>query len=852
MGVRVGISSDPLLGFVVTRESGWFDIMVNGGSAVSLHLQREPFSPVTKTLIVPWNEIVVIDPVVMSLEESMVPLSTYLTSSLSSSSSVSPSFSSSFNHGTSGAGKSDHHLSSSSSSMYDTPSPNELYKGPICTDHDYDMMKPLLYSNWKSYPCSPGGLYADGHVLHESLDIPGTDLSLVYNSSRSSGYRSIIDITLTPEKVPQSLRLIHLKVTIEGISFTKTFEGDPNVRYTYAWNRRNVYRQKVFGVANAIVSIGYEYLTCNSVIWESQSVSLPGHDMSISEIGGWNLNIHHRYNFHDGILQKGDGTNIYLKKRPKVMQSIMGDGQQRALYCPYCNGSAKSQRLLAPTSLAAAPDGSIYIGDFNLVRRLSPDGDISTIVELPSSVVSYKYHLAVAPDSRVYISDPERHQVMRIVNAYNPEDVTKNLELIAGTGIKCLPGDKHHCGDGKLAKDARLSYPKGIAVSLANEIFIADGTNIRMIDSLGFIHTIVGDHLHKSYWKPFPCTESGVPIQKINLRWPTELAINPIDNSLHILDDHMVFKVTTDKRIKIIAGRPSHCSVVSSSSSSSSSASVASPSDDTVTPTDYVKATSIFLETPVSISFSPIGDLYIAESDSQMINRIRLVTSSGRIIRYAGADNKCSCLDRGCDCYNQDNALALNSKMSTITSLTVTPSNDIIVCDQGNLRLRVIKPFLPSPNKDGDYEIISQDTMEIYVFNKHGLHISTKSVLSGKILYNFTYIVNTSLGKLSSVTDSTGNRVQLLRDYSNQVKEIETSSGSKCRLEMSRTRLLEAFILPNSSKTTFTYNGVTGLIKSKSDSNSGNSFTYEYDKNGRLIKAIGADNEDLRCTADAM
>lgn len=45
----------------------------------------------------------------------------------------------------------------------------------------------------------------------------------------------------------------------------------------------------------------------------------------------------------------------------------------------------------------------------------------------------------------------------------------------------------------------------GIAVSAENEIYVADGTNIRMVDKNGIIHTIIGDYYHKSHWKPVPC-----------------------------------------------------------------------------------------------------------------------------------------------------------------------------------------------------------------------------------------------------------------------------------------------------------------------------------------------------------
>lgn len=46
-----------------------YDVLVNGGGAVTLQFQRSPFKPLTKTVFVPWNQIVVLPPVQMSLGE---------------------------------------------------------------------------------------------------------------------------------------------------------------------------------------------------------------------------------------------------------------------------------------------------------------------------------------------------------------------------------------------------------------------------------------------------------------------------------------------------------------------------------------------------------------------------------------------------------------------------------------------------------------------------------------------------------------------------------------------------------------------------------------------------------------
>ena len=121
-----------------------------------------------------------------------------------------------------------------------------------------------------------------------------------------------------------------------------------------------------------------------SLVWNVQTVKVAGHDMVLSDIGGWNLDVQHKYNFHEGILQKGDGSNIYLKYKPLVVTTLMGDGGQRSLECSEleCNGAAISRSLLGPKSLAVAPDGSVFVADHNLIRKISPGGEVTTLLQL--------------------------------------------------------------------------------------------------------------------------------------------------------------------------------------------------------------------------------------------------------------------------------------------------------------------------------------------------------------------------------------------------------------------------------------------------------------------------------------
>ncbi|KZC14038.1 Teneurin-2 [Dufourea novaeangliae] len=781
MGVRVSTST-PLEGFTLTRDDGWFDLLVNGGGAVTLQFGRSPFKPQNHIVFVPWNEVVIIDKIVMSTSEEKQPM----------------------------------------------PVPH------ACAAHDYDLMKPVVLATWKhgfQGACpDKSAILAESQVIQESLQIPGTGLNLVYHSSRAAGYLSTIQLQLTPEVIPPTLNLIHLRITIEGILFEKTFEADPVIKFTYAWNRLNVYRQRVYGVTTAMVKVGYEYSDCKDVIWDVQTTKLSGHDMSISEVGGWNLDIHHRYNFHEGILQKGDGSNIYLKQKPRVILTTMGDGHQRPLDCYDCDGQASKQRLLAPVALATAPDGSIFVGDFNLVRKVLVDGTIKTIVRLNATRVSYRYHIALSPlDSSLYISDPESHQIIRVRDTNDYTDPDHNWEAVVGSGERCLPGDEAHCGDGALARDAKLAYPKGVAVSADNILYFADGTNIRMVDRDGIITTVIGNHMHKSHWKPIPC-EGTLNVEEVHLRWPTELAINPLDNSLHMIDDHMVLQLAPDGRVKVVDGRPLHCASSSSSF-------------------DTELATHATLVMPQSIAFGPSGNLYIAESDSQRINRVRVIGTDGKISPYAGAESKCNCLERGCDCFEADHYLASTSKFNTISAVAVSPDGIVHIGDQANYRIRSVMASIPDASGAREYEIYSPDTQEIYVFNRFGQHVATRNIFTGETVYQFAYNVNTSNGKLSTVADATGNKVFLLRDYSGQVNSIENTKGQKCRLRMSRMKMLHEFSSPDNYNVTFDYHGPTGLLKTKLDS-TGRSYVYNYDEFGRLTSGVTPTGKVISLTFD--
>ncbi|KAL7300753.1 hypothetical protein TKK_0006730 [Trichogramma kaykai] len=850
--VRVSVDKDQRFGFTLTRAGGWFDILVNGGGAVTLQLQRSPFTPMTRTVFVPWNQIVVLPPVVMVVSgeegDSYRSINQLPTPVIGS-----PGF-----PGYSG-------------NLFDEHGP--------CMKHDHETLRPIIVGTWM--PEKVGGLpgkslvFAETQIVQESIAIPGSHLHLVYRSSQAAGYLSTVQMQLTGSFIPKSLTHVHVHVQIEGSVHTKTYEADPNLTHTFAWNKRNVYKQKVYGVAQARISVGYQYQGCAAVIWETQTATLQGFDVDISDVGGWGLDIHHHYNFHEGILQKGDGSTLHFKQYPRKVNVVMGTGQRRDMNNndDDFNGLARDARLLTPVALSSGPDGSIYVGDFDLVRRITPEGKVYTVLQLSATQVAYQYYLCVSPaDGHLYISDPEKHQILRTLTLTDVKDPRLNIEPVVGNGERCIPGDEGHCGDEGPADKAKLAHPKGIVIAADKTMFIADGTNIRAVDPNGIIHTLVGHHGHHNHWSPAPCV-GAIPAQQAQLQWPTGLSLSPLDNSLHFIDDRLVLKLTADLKVRVVAGTPLHCTSSANNALELQKVAMASNVSQNVTLTSSLimqKKMDEVLGSVLAIAFSPTGELYIAARDSHRVNSIRIVDSAGKMSHFAGqqrddargqcecnnttpsssadADASCVCPDDSSSSSSAETLLSSNAKFTSISALTVSADGVLHVADQGSLHILALQPYLPNHDESGEFNIPFPPSNEVYVFNRYGQHVATKDLTSGKTRYSFLYSKNTSFGKLSTVTDSAGNKIQFLRDYSNAVSSIENTQDHKSDLKISGVGFLEKLTEKGRAEITLGYDSDTGLLTSRSGGRE--TYIYNYDSIGRVTDVILPTGEKVKLNSD--
>ncbi|XP_070607619.1 teneurin-4 [Erythrolamprus reginae] len=562
------------------------------------------------------------------------------------------------------------------------------------------------------------------------------------------------------------------------------------------------------------VSVGYEYWkSCpDLILWEKRTAVLQGYEIDASKLGGWSLDKHHALNIQSGILHKGNGENQFISQQPPVIGSIMGNGRRRSISCPSCNGLADGNKLLAPVALTCGSDGSLYVGDFNYIRRIFPSGNVTNILELSHSP-AHKYYLTADPTSgSIYLSDTSSRRIFRIKSTTVIKDIVKNSEVVAGTGDQCLPFDDTHCGDGGKATEATLTSPRGITVDKFGFIYFVDGTMIRRVDQNGIISTVLGSNDLTST-RPLSC-DSVMDISQVRLEWPTDLAVNPMDNSLYVLDNNVVLQISENHQVRIVAGRPMHCQVPGI--------------DHFLLSKVAIHAT---LESATAVAVSHSGVLYIAETDEKKINRIRQVTTNGEISLVAGAPGGCDCKnDANCDCFSGDDGYAKDAKLNAPSSLAVCADGELYVADLGNIRIRFIRRNKPFLNTQNLYELSSPIDQELYLFDASGKHVFTQSLPTGDYLYNFTY---TGDGDITLVTDNNGNLVNIRRDSTGMPLWLVVPDGQVYWLTMGTNSALKSVTAQGQEIAMMTYHGNSGLLATKSNENGWTTF-YEYDSFGHL------------------
>ena len=283
--------------------------------------------------------------------------------------------------------------------------------------------------------------------------------------------------------------------------------------------------------------------------------------------------------------------------------------------------------------------------------------------------VSYPTGLAVAPDGSVYVSDQDRHRLIRV-------DKDRRVTVIAGTGTA---GNR---GDGGRAVDAGLDNPSAVALTPEGEIYVASGGIVRRIDAQGMIGPVPG----------FPALVGRVVLvvgpagvlyaadqQRVLLRGRsgsvTELvkagAVASIEGmALHpegwlALSNpmrHQIVRVGSDGKLSRVAGLGT----------------AARASDG-----DGLPARDTELPDPNSLTFDAAGRLYFSDGN----NRIRVIEANGLVRTVAGSPEGYSDGDSGDGGPGRSATFRLSGG-----PLATDANGNLYVGDAGNHHVRRLGP----------------------------------------------------------------------------------------------------------------------------------------------------------------
>ena len=246
-------------------------------------------------------------------------------------------------------------------------------------------------------------------------------------------------------------------------------------------------------------------------------------------------------------------SNLVRRVRPDgVIESIAGLPEEG----PSPDGAAAlDSPILSPTDVAVASDGTVYVAESGRIRRIAPDGTITSVagvegeptfgpvrsgVPAAGEPIGAVGSIALAPDGSLLFSEQEGR-----IRKVTPDGT---LHLVAGVDEY---DDAIGLGEDGPAEVASLADPWGLTVGPDGTIYVAENSRVRRITPDGIIDTIAGGD-------PQSCPPAaGATDRALDARVciPVAVAVGP-DGSVYVGDGGEVYRIGPDGSFDHIAGQP--------------------------------------------------------------------------------------------------------------------------------------------------------------------------------------------------------------------------------------------------------------------------------------------------------
>ena len=378
-----------------------------------------------------------------------------------------------------------------------------------------------------------------------------------------------------------------------------------------------------------------------------------------------------RFNYPSGVAVDSAGNVYVADESNQAIRKIAAGGVvttvagNPALLDPYgdpaggfADGTGTGAQFNYPLGVAVDAAGNIYVADDwnNAIRKVTPDGVVTTLAGDPTphydpngnpmagyadgtgSTAQFNAPSALAVDNagRLCVADSGNFTIRQ---------VTTDGLVTTLAGKPVLVGTSDGTGTA-----ARFSYPLGVALDNADDLFVADSYNdtIRRVTPAGEVTTFAG--LAGS-----PGTDDGTGVAA-QFNYPTALVPDGAGN-LYVADghNHTIRKVTSEGVVTTFAGTTG------------------------VPGSDDGTGTAARFNQPRGMVLDSASNLFVLDRDNQTI---RKVTSAGEVTTFAGMVGVAG----------SANGTGTAAQFNYSRSMAIDRADNLYVADSGNNTIRKVTP----------------------------------------------------------------------------------------------------------------------------------------------------------------
>ncbi|GEM_PF-2696483 len=257
-----------------------------------------------------------------------------------------------------------------------------------------------------------------------------------------------------------------------------------------------------------------------------------------------------RFNRPEGVAVDSSG-NIYVSdafnqsirkiSSAGIVSNLAGAPDQEGT----TDGLGSAARFHNPSPMAVDSTGNVYLGDVWTLRKISPNGAVTTLAGSPTdfgdtdgvgSAARFRdlKGLALDGSENIYVADWIRHTIRKIT----PDGTVSTVAGVAGQA-GYLDG---------AAATAKFDAPYGVALDVAGNLYVTDLNNavLRKISTSGTVSTLAGTQGIKAN---LDGTGSAARFSS-----PMGITVNTSSGHFYISDNDFIREITPDGLVTTLAG----------------------------------------------------------------------------------------------------------------------------------------------------------------------------------------------------------------------------------------------------------------------------------------------------------